>query len=76
MISCDINYQYNYQINNRKPPIVIVAIDTTTNTVLMRDGDNKIFTIYNNHTTKAIVKSLKPGDTIRSKSINIFYKNF
>jgi len=76
MIGCDINYQYNYQINNRKTPIIIVAIDTTTHTVIMRDGDNKIFTIYNNHTTKAITSSLKIGDTIRSKPYSVFYKNF
>ena len=65
LISCDINYKPNYQINSRKPPIIVVAIDTITNSVLMRDGDNKVFTIYNNPTTKAITKSLNVGDTLR-----------
>lgn len=67
LISCDINYKPNYQINNRKPPIIVIAIDTATNSVLMRDGDNKVFTIYNNATTKAITKSLNVGDTLRLK---------
>lgn len=65
LFSCDINYKPNYQINNRKPPIIVIAIDTATNSVLMRDGDNKVFTIYNNATTKAITKSLTIGDTLR-----------
>lgn len=65
LFSCDIHYKPNYQINERKPPIIVIAIDTITNSVLMRDGDNKVFTIYNNPTTKAITKSLKVGDTLR-----------
>lgn len=65
LFSCDLHYKPNYQINGRKPPIVVIAIDSTTNSVLMRDGDNKVFTIYNNPTTKAITKSLKVGDTLR-----------
>ena len=65
LISCDIHYKPNYQINDRKPPIIVIAVDTLTSSVLMRDGDNKVFTIYNNPTTKAITNSLKVGDTLR-----------
>lgn len=72
LFSCDMNYKPNYQINKRKPPIIVIAIDTVTNSVIMRDGENHVFTIYNNPTTKAITNSLKVGDTLRisgSKSI-------
>jgi len=72
LTSCDMNYKPNYQINKRKPPIIVIAIDTVTNSVLMRDGNNQVFTIYSNPTTKAITNSLKVGDTLRisvSKSI-------
>lgn len=74
-LSCDLHYKPNYQINERNPPIVVIAIDTITNSVVMRDGDNKVFTIYNNPTTKAISKSLNVGDTLRlplSKEIKKF----
>lgn len=75
--SCDINYKPNYQINSRKPPIIVIAIDSTTNSVIFRDGDNKVFTIYNNATTKAITNSLKVGDTLRlSPSNKVITKNF
>lgn len=63
--SC-VDYKPNYQINNRKPPIIIIAIDSgKSKSVLMRDGDNHVFTIYDNATTQAITKSLKVGDTLR-----------
>lgn len=61
-----VDYKPNYQINTRKPPIIIIAIDSgKSKSVLMRDGDNKVFTIYDNATTQAITKSLKIGDTLR-----------
>lgn len=65
LFGCETKYKRNYQINNRKPPIIIIAIDSTSNSVLLRDGDNKVFTIYETHTTSAITKSLIVGDTIR-----------
>jgi len=65
LIGCDTNYKPNYQINRRTPPIIVIAIDTTTHSVLFRDGDNHAFTIYDNPTTKAITNSLKVGDTLR-----------
>lgn len=77
MLGCDTNYKPNYQINGRKPPIVVIAIDTITNSVIFRDGNNKVFTIYNNPTTKAISNSLKVGDTIRqSEDKKIILKKF
>ena len=78
LISCDINYKHNYQINKRRPPIVIIAIDTATNSVVMRDGDNQVFTIYDNATTKAISKSLSVGDTLRLEQtiVKIFNEKF
>jgi hypothetical protein len=33
----------------------------------MRDGDNQVFTIYDNPTTKAISNSNIVGDTLRFK---------
>lgn len=66
--SCDTHYKPNYQINKRPDPIIVVAIDTTTNAVIFRDGDNHVFTIYDNPTTKAIVESLSVGDTLRPNS--------
>jgi len=75
-IGCDTNYKPNFQINKRTPPIVIVAIDTATNSVVFRDGDNHAFTIYDNPTTKAITSSLKVGDTIREKPNYIIVDNF
>lgn len=68
IISC--NYNRNYQINKRTPPIVVIAIDTTEDAVVFRDGDNKTFTIYNNPTTKAITSSLVVGDTLRLSEEN------
>jgi len=41
----------------------------------MRDGDNQVFTIYNNATTKAINRSLNVGDTLRVGNFN-YFKNF
>lgn len=78
LFSCDINYKPNYQINKRKDPIIIIAIDTTIDAVIMRDGNNKVFTIYDNPTTKAITSSLVVGDTLRrnEKSEIILNKNF
>ena len=75
-LSCDVNYKPNYQINSRKPPIIVIAIDTTTNSIVMRDGNNKVFTIYNNPTTKAITASLKIGDTLRLPQKNVITKEF
>lgn len=69
-----MNYKPNYQINGRKPPIIVIAIDSNTNSVIFRDGDNKVFTIYNNPTTKAISNSLKVGDTLRLKPTSIIKK--
>jgi hypothetical protein len=63
LYGCETHYKHNYQINNRKTPIIIVAIDTSTNSVVMIDGDNKLFTIYNNPTTKAITCSRNVGDS-------------
>ena len=74
-IGCN-NNEYNYQINKRKTPVVIIAMDTTVNSVVMRDGDNKIFTIYNNNTSKALSTSLNIGDTIRIKDFKYFKKNY
>lgn len=72
--SCD--YKPNYQMNKRKPPVVIIAIDKSTKSVLMRDGDNHIFTIYDNPTTSAIVNSLKVNDTLRISSKQSVRKKF
>ena len=71
-----MNYKPNYQINNRKPPIVIIAIDSASNSVVLRDGDDNVFTIFDNPTTTAITKSLKKGDTLRSKTKNSVSKKF
>ena len=76
MIGCDTHYKPNYQINSRKPPITVIAIDSSTNSVIFRDGDNKAFTIYNNPTTKAITSSLKVGDTVRLKPKNIITEKY
>ena len=76
LISCDIKYKPNYQINNRKPPITVIAIDSATKSVLMRDGDNHVFTIYNNPTTRAITGSLKVGDTLRVTQTKGISKDF
>jgi len=76
LFGCDIKYKPNYQINNRKPPITIIAIDSITKAVVMRDGNNQVFTIYNNPTTRAISKSLKVGDTLRVLPTNGISKNF
>lgn len=74
IISCDFNYRSNNRINKRTPPVVIIAIDTIEYSVVCRDGDNKIFTIFDNPTTFAITKSMSIGDTLRNediKSLNI-----
>jgi hypothetical protein len=76
VISCNDHYQPNYQINKRTPPVIIIAIDSTTNSVVMRDGDNQIFTIYDKPTTKAITKSLKIRDTLRLPLDNSIRKKF
>lgn len=62
------HYNPNSRINKRTPPVVVVAIDTSYTSVVLRDGDNKVFTIYNNSTTNAISESLKKGDTVRLKN--------
>lgn len=76
MLGCDTHYKPNYQINNRKPPITVIAIDSATKSVMFRDADNHVFTIYDNPTTKAITNSLKVGDTIRIKPNNTIYKKY
>jgi hypothetical protein len=73
-IGCDFNYRSNNQINKRTPPVIVIAIDTIEYSVVCRDGDNKVFTIFNNPTTFAITKSMIVGDTLRTediKSLNI-----
>jgi len=70
------HYKSNNRINNRTEPIIIIAMDTTTRSVVLRDGDNKIFTIYDNPTTEAITSSLNVGDTLRLNSINSIIKKF
>jgi len=75
-IGCDTNYKPNYQINHRPEPIIIVAIDTTLNSVVMIDGNNKVFTIYDNPTTKAITSTLSVRDTLRPKQLKVLGKNF
>lgn len=66
-VGCDriADYNGNSHINGKRPPVIIIAIDTISKSVLFRDGDNTIFTITDNSTTRAICKSLKVGDTIR-----------
>ena len=76
LISCENNYKHNYQINKRKPPIVVIAIDKATNSVVMRDGDNHVFTIYDNPTTKAITSSLNKNDTLRKAQIKSIDESF
>lgn len=68
LVGC--HYNSNRNINQRKPPVIIVAIDTTTKSIVLRDGDNKVFTISNTSTTEAISKSLCVGDTIRTDTDN------
>jgi len=63
MFGC--HYSSNNRINNRKPPVIVVAIDPETSSIVLRDGDNKVFTIYKTATTNAISKSLVEGDTVR-----------
>ncbi len=63
MFGC--HYSSNSRINKRTPPVIILAIDPETSSVVLRDGDNKVFTIYNTSTTNAIGKSLIEGDTVR-----------
>lgn len=65
LFGCETKYKRNYQINNRKSPIIIIATDSITNSVVLRDGDNQVFTIYDTPTTSALTKSLTVGDTIR-----------
>jgi hypothetical protein len=76
IIGCDTHYKPNYQINSRRPPITVIAIDSITKSVIFRDADNHVFTIYNNPTTKAITTSLKVGDTVRLKLNNIITEKF
>ena len=59
------HYSSNRRINKRTPPVVVIAIDPESSSVVLRDGDNKVFTIWNTATTTAISKSLMEGDTVR-----------
>lgn len=63
LVGC--HFSSDRRINERKPPVTIIAINPEKNSVLLRDGDNKVFTIYNTTTTDAISKSLTVGDTVR-----------
>lgn len=63
LVGC--HYSSNRRINKRTPPVIVIAIDPEFTSVVLRDGDNKVFTIYNTATTHAISKSLKEGDTVR-----------
>lgn len=63
LVGC--HYSSNRRINSRTPPVIVIAIDPETSSVMLRDGDNKVFTIYNTSTTNAISKSLVEGDTVR-----------
>lgn len=63
MVGC--HYSSNRRINNRTPPVTVIAIDPETSSVMLRDGDNKVFTIYKTYTTNAISNSLVEGDTVR-----------
>ena len=75
LFSCE-NYKSNIEINKRKPPVIVIAIDTVKFSVLMRDGDNMVFTIYDNPTTTAITRSLIVGDTIRINPVHSLEQNF
>lgn len=63
LVGC--KYSPNNKINRRTPPVIVIAVDTSFTSVILRDGDNKVFTIFNTATTHAISKSLKVGDTVR-----------
>jgi len=67
MVGC--HYSSNRRINNHKPPVIVIAIDPETSSVMLRDGDNEVFTIYETATTNAISKSLLEGDTIRTDGL-------
>lgn len=70
LVSC--KYSPNNMINKKTPPVIVIAVDTNFTSVVLRDGDNKVFTIFNTATTHAISKSLKIGDTVRiNKNGNI-----
>ena len=59
------DYNGNSYINSKKPPVYIIAMDTVGKSVVFRDGNNTVFTITDNTTTRAFCKSLKVGDTVR-----------
>lgn len=59
------HYSSNIIINKRKTPVIVIAIDKENSSVMFRDGDNKVFTLYDTPTTGAISKSLIIGDTVR-----------
>ena len=64
IMSC--HYSPNRIINKRTPPVIIIAINPEKNSIVLRDGDNKVFTIYKTPTTNALNSSLKEGDTVRN----------
>jgi hypothetical protein len=59
------HYSSNRRINNKVTPVTIIAIDSISSSVILRDGENNIFTIYDTPTTMAISSTLKKGDTVR-----------
>ncbi len=74
LFSC--HYSPNKRINDRVPPVVIISIDKDNSSVVLRDGENKVFTIYENETTNAISVSLMIGDTIRIVESKIVIGDF
>jgi len=73
-ISC--HYSPNRRINDRIPPVVVLAIDVDNSSVVLRDGENKVFTIYDTKTTNAISATLSVGDTVRLEDKKIIFGDF
>jgi hypothetical protein len=63
LVGC--HYSSNRRINNRVPPVTIIAIDSVCSSIVLRDGENKVFTISSTSTTNAMRSSLVVGDTVR-----------
>ncbi len=70
MILSSCHYSSNKRINDRIPPVTIIAIDIENSSVLLRDGENDVFTIYGTETTNAISATLSKGDTIRLEKLS------
>lgn len=71
LTSC--HYNPNWRINRRTPPVIVVAIDPDSSSVVLRDGDNKVFTIFDNPTSYAIAASFIEGDTLRYEKLHRNY---